>query len=73
MKLHPDYRTPDLEVKSIRIKVDGRQVPMKGILKKPGSVSKTYKNVVFDASFHTARLIARQSILDWLKTKHIKK
>ena len=73
MKIHPDYRTPDLEVKSIRIKVDGRQVPMKGILKKPGSVSKTYKNVVFDASFHTARLIARQSILDWLKTKHIKK
>ena len=72
MKIHPDYKTPDLEVKSIRIKENGKQVPMKGILKKPGTASKTHKNVVFDASYHTARLIARQSILDWLKTKHIK-
>ena len=72
MKIHPDYRKPDLEVKSIRIKVDCKQMPMKGILKKPGLTSKTYKNVCFDSSFHTARLIARQSIKDWLKMKHIK-
>merc|ERR1711867_335707 len=67
MKLHPDYKKPDSEVKSVKIVIDCGKMPKKGILKKPGSTSKTYNNVCFDASFHTARIIAKQSIKDWLK------
>ena len=67
MKLHPDYKKPDSEIKSVKIVFDCGKMPLKGILKKPGSTSKTYNNVCFDASYHTARLIAKQSIKDWLK------
>ena len=67
MKLHPDYKKPDSEVKSVKIVIDCGKMPKKSILKKPGSTSKTYNNVCFDASFHTARIIAKQSIKEWLQ------
>ena len=67
MKLHPGYKKPDSEIKTVKIVFDSGKIPLKSILKKPGSTSRTYKNVVFDASYHTARLIAKQSIKDWLK------
>ena len=67
IKLHPDYKKPDLETKTVKLSKDCVQMPMKGILKKPGSKMKTYNNVCFDATFHTARIVAKQSIKDWLK------
>merc|ERR1711867_209169 len=55
MKLHPDYKKPDLETKSVKLIKDCVQMPKKGILKKPGSKIKTYNNVCFDAIFHTTQ------------------
>ena len=67
IKLHPDYQKPDLETKTVKLIKDCVQMPMKGILKKPGSKIKTYNNVCFDATFHTARIVAKQSIKEWLQ------
>ena len=67
MKIHPDYKKPDLEAQTVKLINDCVQMPIKGILKKPGSRIKTYNNVSFDATYHTARLVAKQSIKDWIK------
>ena len=67
IKLHPAYKKPDLETKTVKLISDCVQMPIKGILKKPGSKIKTYNNVCFDATFHTARIVAKQSIKEWLK------
>ena len=67
IKLHPDYKKPDLETKTVKLVIDCVQKPMKGTLRKPGSKTKTYNNVCFYATFHTARIVAKQSIKEWLK------
>ena len=67
IKLDPAYKKPELEAKTVKLINDCVQMPMRGILKKPGSRIKTYKNVCFDATFHTARIVAKQSIKEWIK------
>ena len=65
MKLDPDYIKPEVEVKTVKLISDCIPVPRRGILKKPGSRLSIRKNVSFDATFHTARIVAKQSIKEW--------
>ena len=67
IKLDPSYKDPDTEVKTVKLINDCIQVPQRGILKKTGSRTIKYKNVSFDATFHTARIVAKQSIKEWIK------
>ena len=70
LKLHKDYTKPEIEVKSIKLINDGVRAPIKGILKKPGSKKiSLVKNVCFDSLFHTARIIAKQCIKEWIQSK----
>ena len=70
LKLHKDYKKPEVEAKSIKLTKVEVKAPIKGILKKPGSRRPTLiKNVGFDSSFHTARIIAKQSIKEWIQSK----
>ncbi len=52
IKLHPDYKKPDLETKTVKLISDCIQIPKRGILKKPGSRIKTYKNVYLQQKHH---------------------
>ena len=63
IKLDPSFKPPNVEVKMVVLICP--TVPLRGILKKPGSKSNIKKNVCFNASFHTARIIAKQSIKEW--------
>ena len=63
IKLDPSFRPPNVEAKTVVLICS--TVPLRGILKKPGSKSNIKKNVCFDASFHTARIVAKQSIKEW--------
>ena len=68
IKLDPDYIKPEVEVKTVKLISDCIPVPQRGILKKPGSRRLSIrKNVCFDATFHTARIVAKQSIKEWKK------
>ena len=70
MRLHKDYVKPDVEVKSIKLINNGVIAPIKGILKKPGCRKNSFtKNVCFDATFHTARIVAKQCIKEWIQSK----
>ena len=70
LRLHEDYTKPETEVKSVKLISDGVKAPVKGILKKPGSKKTSLvKNVGFDSSFHTARIIAKQCIKEWIQSK----
>ena len=70
LRLHKDYVKPDVEVKSIKLINDGVKAPIKGILKKPGSRNVSFtKNVCFDSTFHTARIVAKQCIKEWIQSK----
>ena len=65
IKLDPTYNPPEVEVKTVKLICDCIPVPLRGILKKPGSRLSIHKNVSFDATFHTARIVAKQSIKEW--------
>ena len=65
IKLDPDYLKPEIEVKIVKLISDCVPVPLKGILKKPGSRLSIRKNLSFNATFHTARIVAKQSIKEW--------
>ena len=67
IKLDPTYKNPETEAKTVKLICDCIQVPQRGILKKPGSRIINYKNVSFDATFHTARIVAKQSIKEWIQ------
>ena len=70
IKRNPDYIKPDIEVKTVKLINDCVLAPLKGILKKPNSRKVSFaKNVCFDATFHTARIIAKQSIKEWKQGK----
>ena len=70
LKLHKDYAKPEVEVKSIKLINDGVKAPIKGILKKPGSKKISFtKNVCFDSTFHTARIVAKQCIKEWIQSR----
>ena len=70
LKLHKDYKKPEVEVKSIKLINDGVKAPIKGILKKPGSKKTSLiKNVGFESSFHTAHIIAKQCIKERIQSK----
>ena len=65
IKLDPTYKPPEVEVKTVKLICDCISVPLRGILKKPGSRLSIRKNVSFDATFHTARIVAKQSVKEW--------
>ena len=65
IKLDPSFKPPNVEAKLVVLICP--TVSTRGILKKPGSKSTTKKNVSFDTSFYTARIIAKQSIKEWKK------
>ena len=65
IKLEPTYNPPEVEVKTVKLICDCIPVPPRGILKKPGSRLSIRKNVSFDATFHTARIVAKQLIKEW--------
>ena len=65
IKIDPSFKPPQMEVKSVILICP--KVSTKSILKKPGSKSTIRKNVSFDTSFYTARIIAKQSIKEWKK------
>ena len=67
IKLDPAYKNPESEAKTVKLISDCIQIPKRGILKKPGSRINKYKNVSFDATFHTASIVAKQSINEWIK------
>ena len=70
IKLDPDYIKPEIEVKTVKLISDCVPAPLKGILKKPNSRKVSFaKNVCFDATFHTARIVAKQSIKEWKQGK----
>ena len=70
IKINPDYVKPDIEVKTVRLINNKVTAPLKGILKKPDSKKVSFvKNVCFDATFHTARIVAKQSIKEWKQSK----
>ena len=65
IKLDPDYIKPEVKLKTVKLISDCIPVPQRGILKKPDSRLSIRKNVSFDATFHTARIMAKQSIKEW--------
>ena len=67
IKLDPTYKNPEIEAKTVKLICDCIQVPLRGILKKPGSRLTIHKNVSFDATFHTARIVAKQSIKECIQ------
>ena len=70
IKLDPDYIKPEIEVKTVKLISDCVPAPLKGILKKPNSRKVSFaKNVCFDATFHTARIVAKQCIKEWIQGK----
>ena len=69
IKLDPDYIKPEVEVKTVKLISDCIPVPRRGILKKPNSRLSIRKNISFDATFHTARIVAKQSIKEWKQGK----
>ena len=70
IKIDPDYVKPEVEVKTVKLISDCVPIPLKGILKKPNSKRVSFpKNVCFDATFHTARIVANQCIKEWKQGK----
>ena len=70
IKINPEYVKPDIEVKTVKLINDCVMAPLKGILKKPNSRKVSFaKNVCFDTTFHTARIVAKQSIKEWKQGK----
>ena len=70
MKINPEYVKPDIEVKKVKLINNKVTAPLKGILRKPNSRKVSFaKNVCFDATFHTARIVAKQSIKEWKQSK----
>ena len=65
IKIDPSFKPPHVEVKSVILICP--KVSTKSILKEPGSKFTIRKNVSFDTSFYTARIIAKQSIKEWKK------
>ena len=61
IKLDPTYNPPEVEVKTVKLICDCIPVPPRGILRKLGS--RPY--ISFDATLHTARIVAKQSIKEW--------
>ena len=70
IKLDPDYIKPEVELKTVKLISDCIPVPQRGILKKPNSRRISFpKNVSFNATFYTARIVAKQSIKEWKQGK----
>ena len=65
IRIVSNWTPPEVEVKTVKLICDCIPVPPRGILKKPGSRPSIRKNVSFDATFHTARIMAKQSIKEW--------
>ena len=65
IKLDPSFKPPNMEAKLVVLICP--KVSTRSILKKSGPKSTIRRNVSFDTSFYTARIIANQSIKEWKK------
>ena len=65
IKLDPSFKPPHVEAKLVVLICP--TVSTRSILKKSGSKSTIKKNVSFDTSFYTTRIIAKQSIKEGKK------